>query len=362
MNKDFAQTLDAFIKIGLLLILVMWCFSILKPFVAPVIWAVIIAVTIMPSCRALANKLGGSNKMSAGLITIVLLTILILPVVLMGNMLFDDATKYAAMLEKDDLSVPPPKESVKEWPLVGEAVYSFWDNAADNLAKALSVYEEQIRNTLQKGLSLVTGLAGSLLLFIFATIISGILMVNGDSASGLANRLARRLSAKSGEKLVASTAQTVRNVTKGILGVALIQAIFATIGLLVMDIPGAPIISVAVLILAIVQLSPGLVLLPVCIYVFSGETSTVWASIYLVYNLVVSMMDTVLKPILMGKGSSIPTIVIFLGAIGGLLLHGMVGLFIGAVVLVVSYELLVDWLEQDAKVNAEINEEVNEEI
>ena len=353
MNKDFNEIVDMIIKVGLLVVLVLWCVSLLRPFLAIFLWAVIIAVTLAPSSKSLAAKFGGREKTSAVILTIAMLALLIFPTYMLGTIVLDGFEKYGHLAETEELKIPPPRDSVKDWPVIGERVYQGWDAASSNLEKTLTLHQDKVRELMRKGISFVGGFAGTLLMFILASVISGVLLTNQELGNSMASKVAQRLSPERGQELLDSTVLTIRNVTKGILGVALIQATLAGLGLFIMDVPGAPLLTIAVLILAIVQLGPGLVLIPASIWVFTTEVGVVWASVYLVYNIVVSVMDTALKPIFMGKGSSSPTLVIFLGAIGGLIMHGMIGLFVGAIVLVVSYELLVDWLNRKGYVEYE---------
>jgi predicted PurR-regulated permease PerM len=174
-------------------------------------------------------------------------------------------------------------------------------------------------------------------------VVAGVLLAHREGAAAAATAIARRLGGPRGEELLGLAAATVQSVTRGILGVALIQSVLAGIAMLAVGVPAAGLWALAVMLLAVVQLPTLLVLLPVTFYVFSA-TSTGIAIAFAVWSLLVGLIDNVLKPILLGRGVDVPMLVIFLGAIGGFLLEGIIGLFVGAVVLAVSHRLFQEWV------------------
>jgi predicted PurR-regulated permease PerM len=340
------QAIEISIKIAALFFVLAWCYKILHPFIMPVVWAAIIAVAIGPVCGWVQSRIGGNRKLAAIIVTASLLALLITPAVILSEKLYDNVRYIAVELDNNKLRVPPPNERVKSWPLVGEKVYDGWSEAANNLDDTLRKYEPQLKAAARTGLNKAAGMGVGLLVFIFSIVISGFLLASGNPGKEALIKFSRRLAGESGERFVNIAGITVRNVTRGILGVAVIQTLLAALGLFVMDIPAAALLAVAVLVLAVVQLGAGLVLIPVSIYAYS-VADPVLASLFLLWNIFVSLIDNILKPLLMGQGASVPTLVIFLGAIGGFIAEGLVGLFVGAVVVVMGYELFMNWLDAD---------------
>jgi predicted PurR-regulated permease PerM len=339
------RTLDAAIRIGLLALLVLWCFNIVRPFIMPVLWGAIMAVAIYPLFVKAYTAFGGRQKLTATLITLLALTILIVPTIILSGSLVESSKSLAEQVESGTLVVPPPSDTVKDWPLVGEKLHAAWSLASYNLEGALKKFKPQVAAVSKWLLSAAAGVGGGILMFIVSIIIAGAFLVYGGSGSkAMEDVTGRVLGKRGGTEFVELTGATIRSVAQGVLGVALIQATLAAIGLLVMGVPYAGIWAGLILLLAIVQLPPWLVLGPIIVYEFS-VAETVPAIIFMVYSLVVSVLDGFLKPLFLGRGMAIPMLVILLGAIGGMMLSGLIGLFVGAVVLAVGYSLFTHWLE-----------------
>ena len=248
------------------------------------------------------------------------------------------------------LSIPPPSDTVQTWPLVGEKLHNAWSLASNNLSAALSKYKDQLTDFAKWVLTAAAGAGAVLLQFIVSIVIAGMLLVYAKSGTDAVVKVSARLVGKQdGEKLAAMAGATIRSVAQGVLGVAVIQAVLAGIGLLVIGVPYAGVWTLLVLLLAIVQLPTIIILGPIIVYVFT-ITSTVPAVIFMIWSLLVGMSDSLLKPLLLGRGLDVPMLVILLGAIGGMILSGIIGLFVGAVVLAVGYKLFMVWLNDDVEV------------
>lgn len=250
-------------------------------------------------------------------------------------------------VQEGDISVGLPDPSVAQWPLIGDSVHKVWTGAATNLEATLNQFQPQLLSIGQWALGFVGGTAVGILQFVLSIIIAGVMLLNAESGHRLSTSIATSLSRR-GEELTDMSIQTIRSVGKGVLGVAVIQTILAAIGLVVMDVPAAGIWVGIVLVLAIVQLPPIIILGPIIVWVFS-VADPVPATIFGVYSFVVSMADAFLKPLLLGRGVAVPMLVILIGAIGGAFTAGIIGLFIGAVVLAVGYQLLIAFLETDTE-------------
>lgn len=339
------RAVEAAIRIGMIALLALWCFQIVEPFIAPIVWGVIIAVAAYPLYLRLVTSLGGHQKVAATVFTLLALALVIAPTIMLGASLAESAQHFATTLTDGSVKVPPPPTSVADWPLIGDRLHAFWSLASQNLEQALVTLEPQLQVVgkwlLAAGAS--TGLG--IIYFIVSILIAGALMANAEAGTDIARRVAVRLAGSRGTDYAIIAGKTVRSVARGVLGVALIQALLAGIGLLVMQVPGAGLWAVLVLLFAVVQLPPILVLGPIIVYVFN-VADTVPAVIFTIWSLFVSMSDTFLKPLLLGRGLQTPMIVILVGAIGGMLLSGVIGLFVGSVILALGYELFMAWLRQ----------------
>ena len=349
-SADFTRNaLEATIRIGIVVLLAAWCFQIIRPFVIPIVWGIIIAVAVYPGYCHVRALLRERHGFAAILVTVAMLVIVVWPAVLLGGVLADNAEMLIDKLGDGSLSLPPPPEGVEDWPLVGQPLANFWSLASSNLEAALVQLEPQIKLIGSWILVAAAGAGIGILQFFVAVIIAGVLLAHAGGAHGIAHDIGRRLAGERGEGFVVLAEATVRSVARGVLGVALIQSLLAGLGFVVAGVPGAGLWAFLCLILAIVQIGVGPIMVPVVIYVFStGETLP--AVLFLIWAVFVSVIDNVLKPMFLGRGVDVPMVLIFMGAIGGLLLSGIIGLFVGAVVLALGYKLLLAWLEVDQPV------------
>ncbi|MGY5452170.1 AI-2E family transporter [Agarivorans sp. MS3-6] len=343
-QKGFERgVLEAAVKIGLLFVLVAWCFEIIRPFITPVVWAMILAVALNPLYIKLKNILG-KGGLAATVIVLVSLAIILLPGVKITTAAVDSIAAISDKIQQGTFEIPPPSESIKTWPLVGDKLHQQWSLAASDLQRYLVGYASQVGDIAGAALSFAGGLVSGLLMFCFSVIIAGVFMANGEKSVHGATLLAKALAGDHGPQLTNLASNTIQSVAKGVLGVAVIQAALLSIGFFAVGVPGAAIWSVLVLVLAIAQLPPILVVLPIILYVFNNESTTV-AVVFAVWSVLAGFSENVLKPLLLARGVDVPMLVILLGSLGGMLMSGFVGLFLGAVVLAVSYRILLAWLE-----------------
>jgi predicted PurR-regulated permease PerM len=246
-------------------------------------------------------------------------------------------------VDEGTLEGPPPPQGVAHWPLIGEPLAEFWGLASDNLEEAMDQVRPQLRATVKWLLSAVAGAGIALLQFVAAIIIAGVLLAHGDGGKRTARAIAARLADEHGVEFAELASATVRSVARGILGVAFIQAILAGLGFLVAGVPGAGLWALLCLLLAVVQIGILPIVIPVLIYVFS-TADTLTAVLLLIWSVMVGLLDNVLKPLLLGRGVNVPMAVIFVGAIGGFIASGIVGLFVGSVILVLGYQIFMAWV------------------
>jgi predicted PurR-regulated permease PerM len=338
------QAVDVSIHIGLLVLLVGACLRILAPFLAIIAWGVIISVAAYPAERKLHKMLGGSETRSSVVLTLLILAFLIVPPVLLAGTLVDGAQRLGTQVKDGTLSIPPPPETVKKWPVVGARLADAWGMAATNLSSALRRLAPQMKVVVQRLLSASAAISLTVLQFALAVVVAGLLLANAKAAAAATCALANRIFGENGPEFERLVEATIRSVTTGIFGVALIQSVLAGLGFLIVGLPGAGLWAVLFLIAAVLQVGV-IVLIPAVIYAFTVATTTS-AVIFLVWCILVALVDNVLKPILLGRGAAVPMAVVFLGAIGGFVGMGMIGLFVGAIVLSVGYKLFLAWLAQ----------------
>lgn len=339
----FNKIAETTIRLGALAVMLIWCFQILQPFIVPVVWGIIIAVAIHPLYLGLVNLLGGRRVIAAALLIAVLLVLLMVPIATFTNLLVENVATLAEQFRDEQFVIPPPPEAVKNWPLIGEPIAKMWNLASTNLTDALKLVQPQLKAVGAWLVSVAASAGLGMITFIFAIVISGVFLAHSASSYQLAHSIARRLVGERGDDFANLAELTIRSVARGVLGVAVIQALLAGLGFIFAGVPGAGIWTLLCLILAVVQIGVGLIVIPAIIYVFAtGDTLT--AVIFLIWSVLIMLLDNVLKPLLLGRGVGVPMLVIFLGAIGGMLLSGIVGLFVGAIVLALGYKLFQVWL------------------
>ncbi len=343
------KVLDIGVRLGGVVLLVGWCLDIVKPFIVPAIWGVIIAVAVYPAYKKLCQILRGRNRLAAILIVLFMVLVIIGPSAMLADTLVQGGGAIVKKLKDGSFAIPPPPEKVASWPVVGEAVDDFWRLASENLPAALGKFKSEIATLGGKVLSGAAGILVGLLMFTFAILIAGVLLHKAESGSITADAIAFRIAGKKGEGYVDLARDTVRSVARGILGVALIQSILAGLGFLVVGLPGAGLLALVCLFLSVIQVGPGLVIVPTVVYVFA-TSETLAATLFLIWSIFVTLIDNFLKPVLLGRGVRTPMIVIFMGAIGGFLSSGIIGLFVGAVILALGYELFTAWLKEKSAV------------
>jgi len=332
------------IKLGLLLIVLYISYLIAKPFMGIVVWGIIIAVAISPLINSLEKRLGNRKKVIIGF-TVTVIAALLIPTYMLSGTVIKDSQTLVHSMKDGKLTVPPPTEKVKEWPIVGEKVYTFWDNASHNLRATLEPFREQIKKMAGSIFSALGSGLGTVFMFIGSFVIAAGFLIGRDKAVVFYQNILRRIVGEKGDEWAVLTTLTIRSVVTGVIGVAVIQAFFALIGLLLMGVPFAVLLALGIMFLTIIQVPALVIIGPVIAYVFSQGSGTA-EIIFTVYMLIVGASDGVLKPLLMGRGVDIPMLVILIGAIGGMILMGMIGLFIGAVVFALAYKLFGLWIAE----------------
>lgn len=343
-NRTIQNTIDIIIKIGVLLLILGWCFQIIRPFINIVLWAVIIAIATFPAYKFIRKKIGNRRKLAAGLLTLLLITILIVPAIFLADSLIDGIKDFRSNLDTGSICIPPPPDKVSDWPLIGSSLFSVWQSASVNFEGLVKEYGTELLAAGQWIVKALLGTSMGLIQFLLSVIIAGVLLAGSDKILRSVLVLFKKLAGKRGKEYANTSEITIRNVAKGVLGVAIIQSILLGIIFILAGVPYAGLWALLCLFFAVIQVGPIVVTIPVIIYLFASIDPWL-ALIWTILIVLASLLDNFLKPILMGKGAPVPMLVIFLGAIGGFIASGFIGLFIGAIILSLGYKLYLGWLE-----------------
>jgi predicted PurR-regulated permease PerM len=317
----------------------------LLPFLTIGIWSAVLTVALYPAFEWMARRLGGRRRLAAVLITILSLLVVIGPATWLALDLVESLRMISDRIDLSTLALPAPPASVKDWPLIGDPIYQFWNLASTNLAEALAKVVPQLKPVGTVLLGIAADAGTGILKFFAAIIVAGFLFAPAPSIIGAVKKFLRRLVPERGEEFANLAGATIRAVSRGVIGISVLQALLAGIGLMMAGVPAASVITSAVLIFGIIQIGPAIILVPVVIWSwFAMEPAT--ALLFTAYMVPVNLLDNVLKPIVMGRGLKTPTLVILIGLLGGTLAYGITGLFLGPIVLAVIWELLVAWIRE----------------
>ncbi len=339
------KIIDLLIRLIVLYILFNWCFDILRPFVTILIWAVIISITVYPLYNKLGHLFGQRHKISAFLLTTLLISFIVIPTWLLFESLFSGIQEIRNILASGGKLIPAPDQYTQNWPAYTKPVIDLWETAYLHIDQLMVKYAEQLATAGKWILKLFSSIGFGVLELVGSIIVAGILLTYTSSLLRWFILLYRKLAGKQGTFFLKLSIVTIRNVMKGIIGIAFIQTIMTALALFIGGVPFAGLWTLVALVLAIAQVGIGPVGIISIIYMW-GNASTTAAIIFTIWMVLTMVIDNVLKPIMLGRNSPVPTLVIFLGAIGGFLHNGFIGLFMGSVILALGYKLLSGWLEE----------------
>jgi len=334
------------VKLLLLGLLAYWCFVLVRPFLTILLWTLILTVTLYPAFSWTSRQLGGQRKLAAAAITLFSLILFTGPVIWLGLSMMESLSSLSGRVNAGAITIPPPPEQVRSWPLFGESLHRIWTLGSINLKSALAEalpYLEPLRTLVRNmAKSAVTGIPS----FLISLIATGFLLCPAPTLLNGGRKLSRRLLPEHGQEYIRLAGDTIRNVSQGVVGISLLQALLSGAGLAAAGIPGAGLLALAVLVCGILQF-PGLVLVPVIIWGWLALEPQI-AMALTAYLIPVALMNNILSPIVMAHGLRTPMIVIFIGVLGGAIAYGIIGLFIGPIILAVGWELAVAWVRQEA--------------
>jgi predicted PurR-regulated permease PerM len=318
------------------------------PFISIMLWSLILAIAIFPLHKKLSEKIGGRKKLASFIIVFSILAIIFIPIGLLISSLVDEVKELKVSYDNGTLSIPPPTEKVKEWPIVGEKLFEAWQSAYVNLEKTVVKYQDQLTEYGSKLAKGILSAASGVVQIMVALVLAGIILVIGGAGESI-RKFFRKIAGERGDEFADVTKKTVANVVKGIIGVALILALLNGILFMFAGIPYAGIWTLLIFVLGVLQIPLFFVTLPTIIYMFATK-EPVPAIVWTVLLLVAGLSDNVLKPILLGKDAPVPMLIIFIGVIGGFIFSGFIGLFTGAIVLSIGYKLFIGWINTSDEV------------
>ncbi len=346
-NKNILNiAVDLTIKIGILLLIIFLCFKILMPFVSILLWAMVISIIMAPLYDWMGKPLGKRKKLAALLIAILGLAVLLVPSYLLVDSLVVGLRELTESMKGGSIDLPPPTESVANWPFIGDWLYSNWMDIHEDLNESIRKYLPQLRGIGETVLNSLAGTGLGILQFALSIIIASVLLTYSDEIVRSSDRLFIKLAGDKGLEYAEIAEQTVRNVASGVLGVAIIQTILFGAGMIFSNLPLAGLWILITLIIAIIQIPMLVVTIPMVIWIIATK-EPLPAILWSIYFVIVGAVDNILKTLIMGSGSSVPMLVIFLGALGGFITYGFLGLFFGAIIVSLGYKLYLAWLETE---------------
>lgn len=345
INENNKKLFETILRLTFAFLLLAFCFKLLLPFLMPILWGIILAIILYPFFNFLQRKLKGRRTLASVLITVVIVGLLIVPVIYILNAATSNILELKESFNAGTLQVAAPAEKMKDWPVIGKPLYDFLYSLSTDMQMAIVKYNSQITHASKRIMESIITSGVAFLQFILSVIIAGVLLVSPGTKKS-AMKFLGKIAGENGDEIAALTVSTVFQVVKGILGVAVIQTLIQAFGLFMADIPFAGILTVLCLILSIFQIGPILVNIGVIIYLFTLE-DTSGAIFWTIFFILSGLSDNILKPILLGKGASVPMLVIFLGVIGGFIMSGFIGLFVGPIVFSIGYKLFKAWLNDD---------------
>ena len=336
---------DVALPLFLLALLIALCVQLLLPFVGLLVWTIIFAICFKPLHDRLMTKRGLSSRSAAIVIGVGLSAIVLVPTAIAAMSAASTVPELVSTVQGGERHIPPPPERLKELPLVGAKAHAAWTEASTDMPAFAKQYGPQIKEFTRTLLRVAAGMFVAVLALVLAIVFAAICLAYSVPLRAYIGRVFARITGdpQSGEHYMQLISATVKSVANGVIGVAFVQALLVGIGFFVAGVPGAGILSLLMFALGVVQVPIVIIVLPVVIWAFAVK-ATSFAIIFAIWSIIGSLSDAVLKPLMIGHGLEVPMPIILLGVIGGVMAFGLVGLFIGAVVLAVGYVLFGEWV------------------
>jgi len=341
-----SRLLDVLIRAGLIAVLAALCYVVFAPFLTLMVWALILAVTLYPLHRALARRIGGKQGLAATIVVIAGVLLVIIPTALLMNSFGSSIHDVVSAVQHNTLQIPAPREGIRDWPIVGKRVYDSWSKAHTDLPGLVQSMQPKIGELARTALSIVANIGLAVLQFLASFIVAGIVMAYGEAgARGSRAIFERIIGGGRGESFARLSTATIRAVAQGVIGIAFVQALLVGLALLVAHVPWAGVLAAVTLVLSVAQVPALIVILPAIGYIWSsGNYGNGAAVAHTVILLLAGMADNVLKPLMLGRGVDAPMPVVLLGALGGMAAGGILGMFVGATLLALGYQIFMSWV------------------
>ena len=362
-NKDtinMKPAIEISIRILLIGIVIWYCFEIISPFFSSLLWGIILAVALFPVFKFVKKKTGLKDKAASIILTCFTLLLLAIPFYFLMISLIQELKVLTEDFTNNEFIIPPPSAEIARWPIIGKPISNTWLMASQNIELVLEKYESHIKAVTTWLLSLILELGSGIIHFILSLLFAGVFLAYSRQSARTANQIFIRVAGKYGENFSEIVEKTIMSVTKGVLGVAVLQSALAGIGFFVAGIPGAGIWTLFCLMLSTIQIGLYPVIIPVIIYAFYNYSAAVAIGLT-AWLFATTLLDGILKPILLRRGAPVPMPVIFIGVLGGFISFGIIGMFIGAVIFSIGYKLFLVWLNDKPLDKSTVDESVIKE-
>lgn len=343
---NIENTVDTILRLGLLFLLIGLCITFILPFSLVLIWGAIIAITVYPAFLRLVRLFRGRKVLASAFVTLVMLSILGIPTWILTESMLTGMMHFKDMYQSGLPLIPPPGDAVRDWPAIAQPIVNIWQSASENLQGLLIQHKEELTKLGTWLLSAMTGFATGVIQFLISILLAAVFLVFSEPLTNSSLKVFKKLAQTKGENFATLSIDTVRSVVVGILGVAAIQAAMAGIAFYIAGVPFAGLWTILCLMLSVIQIGSWPVLIPMSIYMFT-ITTPLNATLFTVWMIVVASTDNFLTPILMGRKSTVPMLVLLMGSMGGFITIGFLGLFLGAVILSIGYKLFDSWLNTE---------------
>lgn len=339
------ELFDTILQLFFIFLIVGFCLKLLLPFFMPILWAIILSVAFYPMFDFLQRILKGRKTLASVIITLVIIAIMLIPIIYFLKAATANFLELKNSFEAGTLKITPPGQNIREWPVIGKPLYEFLLAMSTDLEQGAIKYQDQIKELSSKIMGSILSSGAAFLQFILSVIIAGVLLVTSGGKT-FAMKFLRKIAGNKADEIMTISVSTIFQVVKGILGVAVIQTIIQAFGLFMADIPYAGILTLICLVFSILQIGPIIINIGVIVYLFSTGDSG-HAIFWTIFFIISGLSDNVLKPLLLGKGALVPMLIIFLGVIGGFIMSGFIGLFVGPIVFSIGYKLFIAWLDDN---------------
>ena len=344
-RTTIGKLVDVLLPLFLLALLIALNVQLLLPFVGLLLWTVVLAICFYPVHQGLKRR-GISNRLSASIIGTLLTALILVPTAIAAISAASSVPRLVAELQSGKEHIQPPPAALEKIPIVGSKIHDAWAQAAADMPAFAQKFGPQLSSFTRWLVAQAGGMFAAVLVLILAVIFAAISLAYSEKARAFTLLIFCRIAGDRvrAEHYMAVIGATVRSVANGVIGVAFVQALLCGIGFFAIGVPGAGLLSLIAMVLGVLQVPVVLVTLPAIIWAFGAKSMTV-AILFTIWSIIAGLSDAALKPLMIGRGLEVPMPIILLGVIGGVMAYGLVGLFIGAVLLGVGYVLFREWLD-----------------